>query len=171
MKVIGLSDKALVLIKAYLEDRKQSVVVNGTGSSWKNINAGVPQGSVLGPLLFLIFINDLPEELICNPKLFADDVSLIAIMHDNEESTKTIENDLQKLSEWSVKWKMQFIPDPTKQVNEIIFSWKRLKPHHPSLIFNGNLVSKSEIYTHLGLSLYPNLCFQKQYQRKINFGK
>ena len=60
------------------------VVLNGVTSSWKPIKSGVPQGSVLGPLLFLIFINDLPDNLICHPKLFADDVSLNAVMYDND---------------------------------------------------------------------------------------
>ena len=60
----------------FLNDRKQTVVLNGQHSKWANIEAGVPQGSILGPLLFLIYINDLPDNLISNSKLFADDASL-----------------------------------------------------------------------------------------------
>ena len=67
----------LQLLENYHVNRKQRVVINGVTSSWKGIKSGVPQGSVLGPLIFLIFINELPHNLNCNPKLFADDVSLL----------------------------------------------------------------------------------------------
>ena len=62
-----------------LNDRKQRVVLNGQHSKWENIEAGVPQGSILGPLLFWIYINDLPDNLISNSKLFANDASLFFI--------------------------------------------------------------------------------------------
>ena len=66
----------------FFKDRKQRVVVNGQNSSWANVEAGVPQGSILGPLLFLIYINDLPDNLSTNVKLFADDSSLFSVVHD-----------------------------------------------------------------------------------------
>ena len=74
LKSYGINSQLINLLKDYLSNRKQRVLLNGKTSAWKNINSGVPQGSVLGPLLFLIFINDLPDNLISNPKLFADDV-------------------------------------------------------------------------------------------------
>ena len=70
------------LLNNYLLRRKQRVILNSVTSSWKPIMPGVPQGSILGPLLCLVFINYLPDNLVCNPKLFADDVSFIAVMHD-----------------------------------------------------------------------------------------
>ena len=70
----GISGKLLRLIKDFLSNRKQRVVLNGQCSSQMDVQAGVPQGSLLGPLLFLIFINDLPDNLVSNPKLFADNI-------------------------------------------------------------------------------------------------
>ena len=64
-----------------LKSRKQRVVLNGQYSSESDVRAGVPQGSILGPLLFLIYINDLPDGVQCNPKLFADDTSLFPRVH------------------------------------------------------------------------------------------
>ena len=72
----GISGNLLNLLEDFLKERKQRVVLDGQVSAWKNINAGVPQGSILGPLLFLIYINDLTEGLTTNVKLFAYDTSL-----------------------------------------------------------------------------------------------
>ena len=118
----GIQSKLLVLLENYLFNRKQKVVLNGVTSTWKPIKSGVPQGSVLGPLLFLFFINDLPDNLICNPKFFADDVSLNAVMYDNDICIKHLKDDLNRLHEWSVKWKMLFNPEPSKPAEEVIFT-------------------------------------------------
>ena len=88
----------LRLIKDLLSNRKQHVVLNGQCSSWMDVQAGVPQGSLLGPLLFLIFINDLPDNLVSNPKLFADDISLFSTVTDPNVTANQINNDLRNLS-------------------------------------------------------------------------
>ena len=64
-----------IILIDFLKERKQRVVLNGQHSNWSNISAGVLQGSILGPLLFLIYINDLSDNLSSNPKLFADDTA------------------------------------------------------------------------------------------------
>ena len=74
----GIKGNLLRLIKNYLLNRKQRVVLNGQESGWEELHSGVPQGSVLGPLLFLIYINDLTDNISSNIKLFADDSSLFA---------------------------------------------------------------------------------------------
>ena len=75
---IGISGNLLNLLKSVLSNRFQRVVLNGQCSSWSSVVAGVPQGSILGPLLFLIYINDLPENLQSTVKLFANDISLFS---------------------------------------------------------------------------------------------
>ena len=69
-------------MRDFLNERKERVVLNEQFSTWKNVNAGVLQGSILGPLLLLIYINDLTEGLPTNAKLFADDTSLFSVKHD-----------------------------------------------------------------------------------------
>ena len=81
----------------FLRNRKQRVVLNGQTSNWENINAGVPQGSNLGLLLFLIYINDLAENLSSNPKLFADDTSLFSVVRDLNTSAIEINDGLKKI--------------------------------------------------------------------------
>ena len=106
----------------FLSDRKQRVVLNGQKPTWENVNAGVPQGSILGPLLFLIYINDLFGNLSPKAKLFADGTSLFNMAHDINTSANELNNDLKKVSNWAFQWKMSFNPDPSKQAQEVIFS-------------------------------------------------
>ena len=75
----GVTGNLLNTLANFLKDRKQRVVLNGQNSAWVNVEAGASQGSVLGPLFFLIYINDLSENLVLNPKLFADDASLFSV--------------------------------------------------------------------------------------------
>ena len=76
----GISGNLLNLLRDFLNERKQRVVLNGQFSTWKSVNAGVPQGSIFGPLLFLIYINDLTDGLSFNTKLLADDTSLFSVI-------------------------------------------------------------------------------------------
>ena len=118
----GISGNLLDILSDFLSDRKQRVVLNGQKSTWENVNAGVPQGSILGPLLFLIYINDLSGDLSSKTKLFADDTSLFNVAHDINISANELNNDLKKFSNWAFQWKMSFNPDPSKQAQEVIFS-------------------------------------------------
>ena len=72
------------------KERKQRVVLNDKYLRWTNVEAGVPQGSIYGPLLFLIYINDLPEKLVSNPKLFANDTSLFSVIRNKHLSTQNL---------------------------------------------------------------------------------
>ena len=93
----GISGNLLNLLRNFLHDRKQPVVLNGQFSTWKSVNAGVPQGSILGPL-FLIYINDLTESLSSNAKLFADDTSSFSVIYDIQTSANNLNKDLERIS-------------------------------------------------------------------------
>ena len=82
----GIKGNVLVWIKEFLSERRQRVVVKGAHSEWRNITSGIPQGSVLGPILFLFFIYDLPKVIKCLIKLFADDAKLYQIIKTNQDS-------------------------------------------------------------------------------------
>ena len=124
LKQNGISGDLLNILTDFLSNRKQRVVLNGQVSTWTSVNAGVPQGYILCPLLFLIYINDLSDNLSSNVKLFADDTSLFSVIHDTNISAGELNEDLKKISEWAFQWKMIFNPDATKQAQEVIFSRK-----------------------------------------------
>ena len=107
LKQNDISVNILNTIIDFLSFRKQRVVLNRQVSQWTNIEAGVPQGSILGPLLFLIYINDLST----NAKLFADDTSIFSVVRDINTSAAHFNNDLRKISNWAFQWKMSFNPD------------------------------------------------------------
>ena len=105
LKQNGISGNLLNIFEDFLRNMKQRVVLNGQTPNWKNIHAVVPQGSVLGPLLFLIYINDLVENLSSIPKLFADDTSLFSVVHDLNTSVNEINDNLKKIEAWANQWK------------------------------------------------------------------
>ena len=123
----GISGNLLKLLHDFLSERRQRVVLNGQASTWTNITAGVPQGSILGPLLFLMYKNDLSEWLSTNAKLFADDTSLFSVIHESQISANVLNKDLEMIHNWAFQWKMNFNPDRTKQAQEVIFSRKTKK--------------------------------------------
>ena len=90
--------------------------------AWELVKSGVPQGSVLGPLLFLININDLPDKLKSNCKIFAYDTSLFYKVFDKHVSRGTLNKDLGVINNWAFQWKMQFNPNRNKQGQELYFS-------------------------------------------------
>ena len=107
-----------------LNEKKQRVVLNGQFSTWKNVNAGVTQSSIPGPL-FLIYINDLTEGLLSNARLFANDTSLFSVIHDIQTSTNNLNKDLERISNWATQWKMN--SDNIKEAQEVILSCKLKK--------------------------------------------
>ena len=105
---VGIEDKFYALMDSYLQDRKQIVVVNGCKSDILDVKAGVPQGSRLGPLLFLIYMNDIIDDIESDILIFADDTSLFATGSDPAETVEILNRDLEKISIWATKWKVTF---------------------------------------------------------------
>ena len=136
------------------------VILNGQCSSWTKVEAGVPQGSILGPLLFLIYINDLSVNVTSNPKLFADNTSLSFVVN-IDASNIDLYHDLKKIDEWAFQWKMNFNPDPTKQAKELIFSRKVQMTNHPPLFFNENVFPQTSLQKYLGMFLDSKLNFSE----------
>jgi hypothetical protein len=106
----GIKGFILDWIKSWLSSRRQKVCVGQVDSEWKFVTSGVPQGSLLGPVLFLIYINDLDNNLISKLAKFADDTKLCKSMNSLDDM-HSLQTDLDKLHEWSVKWQMTFNVD------------------------------------------------------------
>ena len=139
---------------------------NGSFSEHSSIESGVPQGSVLGPLLFLIYINDLERNIKSNITFFADDTMLYSIVRDPELSANELNHDIDIIHKWAHR-KLEFNPDPTKQANEVLFSCKKSNPNHPHIVLNGTAVAKTIEQKHLGFILDSKLSFEKHLNEKI----
>ena len=152
----------------YLQSREQRVVLNGQTSGWRKINSGVPQGYILGPLLFLISIKDLLDGIISMCKIFADDRCFFSKDLDINKSVTELNTYLEKISQWAYQWKMQFNPDPNKQASEVIFSRKLVSNNlsHLPVKFNNN-ISRCSHQKHLRVVLDSNLNFNIHIDQKI----
>ena len=118
LAAIGCSKSLLRWFTSYLSGRRQRVVINGMISDWASIFAGVPQGSILGPLLFLIFINDIVNNIQSNIRLFADDTSLYIIVENPNTAALTLNSDLGTIHHWADNWLVDF--NPTKPTSLLI---------------------------------------------------
>ena len=107
----------LHLIKCFLKNRKQRVVLNGQTSFCTNVLAVISQGSILSPLFFLIYIIDLLNDLSSTSELFADNTFLVE--HKENILANELDNDLRKISNWTYQWKISFNPDPLKQAHRL----------------------------------------------------
>ena len=107
LKAYGIKYELLSLLDIFYQNREERLVLNGQTSEWRKINSGVPQGSVLGPLIFLIYINDLPDGLTSICKVFADDTSLFPRAFNIYESANDLNTDLEKISRWAYQCKLQ----------------------------------------------------------------
>jgi len=148
----GIGGNLLTWISSYLNKRSQRVVLHSTESSLRPMNAGVPQGSVLGPLLFLIYVNDIADKLLSLTRLYADDSSLYYSASSVADIEGIINHDLNLLSHWAKQWLVKFNPNKT----ECLFFSLRKENQIPNLYFENTLVSMVEDHKHLGVTLSSN---------------
>ena len=127
------------------------------------------QGSVLGPLFFFIYINGLPLGLTTNVELFADGTSLFSVVNNASVSASRLKNDLVKMREWAINWKLSFNPDPTKNAKEVIFSKKKKKFLVLMLTYfsTSSLIEQDTTQKHLRLRLNHKLTSQYHVNKKI----
>ena len=163
MSKYGIDGKILNWVKDFLKNRTQKVVIRGTSSTTREVTSGVPQGSVLGPILFLIFINNLPLEIISPLSLFADDSKLFSRIVKTKSKSKVVEadndqklqKDLNKVVEWAKKWKMEFNVQKCKIMH--------LGHDNPRKVYSmdGKVLSTTEEEKDLGVLIDNKLDFGK----------
>jgi len=132
LKTFGIQGKLLTWITSYLTNREQRVTLDGSTSEWLPVTSGVPQGSILGPLLFLIYINDLPnclsQDTLC--AIFADDTKVFRSIN-NDQDVKELQQDINKIAEWGSKWGLTFNIQKCKTLS--IAGFMDVIPNHYSI--------------------------------------
>ena len=158
---LGIRNSLLNWIRSYLIGRKQRVVVEGMSFNPSNVLSGVPQGTVLGPLFFLVYINDISKGLSKGTKLrlFADD-SLLYRTIKNPSDSVTLQKDLNTLQLWETKWKMEFHPGKCQYLRIT----NKLKPIISEYKVHGTPISKTDSAKYLGVIIDSNLSWSYHYQ-------
>ena len=144
----GIRSQTNAWIADFLRNRRQAVVVNGVSSSFIGVRSGVPQGSVLGPCLFLMYINDLPENLTSKTRLFADDTAVYKVTAAPQDHTQ-LQQDLNKLAEWEKSWDMVFHPG---KCNSLTVSKSRNQKEYDYTL-HGHTLEKVDSIKYLGVMI------------------
>ena len=165
LRAAGVTGNVLQWFKNYLSGRKQRVVLPGISSAWNFIKAGVPQGSILGPLLFLVYKNDIVTDIGSNIRLFADDTSRYIVVDNPLVAAETLNADLEKISRWAATWLVTF--NPNKSV-ALLLSRKVSHPLHPPLFMENTPINEVEAHKHLALFLF-NDCSWHQHINYIKY--
>ena len=155
LKSYGISGSVLRWIQAFLSDRTQQVLVEGERSRWSAVTSGVPQGSVLGPLLFLLYINDMPDFVQTSVKLFADDSKLYGPV-DSPCSRQRLQEDIQHLEEWSAAWQLPFNVKKCE-----VLHIGSTNPGYEYTMFGSSLAASKEVRD-LGITIDGSLRFHSQ---------
>ena len=149
---MGITGKINAWIKSFLADRRQAVVVEGNRSDYCAVKSGVPQGSVLGPSLFLLYINDLPEPLSASTRLFADDTAVYKVRNSSDDSSD-LQNDLRLLEDWERTWEMSFHPAKCTTLPVT----RKTKPFSSEYQLHGHTLETAKSVKYLGVTLQDNL--------------
>lgn len=152
---LGIDRQLIKWISAFLTNRKQRVLINGTASTWEPVLSGVPQGTVLGPLLFLIYINDITSNIQSDIRLFADDCVLYRQIN-NSTDREILQKDINTLFSWSQTWKMQF---NANKCFVLPITRKRRNPNNSHYIYKlgETPLQYTNSYQYLGITITTNL--------------
>lgn len=159
LKAMGLTQSSLMWFSSYLSDRHQLVELSGTRSSTKNITCGVPQGSILGPLLFLIYVNDMSAVVKNKLLLYADDSAILVSARNKSDIENKLSNDLNNVSHWLVNNKLSLHLGKTES---ILFGSKPRIRSQPSLDItcNGSSIESKTSVKYLGVTIDQCLSFE-----------
>ena len=164
LECYGIGGDMLRWVEAFLSDRKQLVKVNAAKSTTNLVVSGIPQGSVLGPLLFVIYINDLPEKVISDLFLFADDTKLLKII-DSIEDSLVVQDDINELEHWSQDWLLKFHPDKCHVLT--IGKFANIKHAHRYQL-GGNELEHVFEEKDLGILIDSELTFEGHISKQVN---
>ena len=156
LQQIGIAGTLLKWFKSYLGNRRQCVVLDGVSSTWLSVGSGVPQGSVLGPLLFIIYINDLLQTFSCGVQCYADDTMLFQIGDNIRKVDENLSKNLEKAEKWGKTWLVEFNESKTESMT---FGMK--KTPNP-FYFCGSRINEVQSHKHLGLILTSTLQWNEQ---------
>ena len=157
----GIEGRILTWIEAFLTDRRQRVVVNDSRSSWADVTSGIPQGSVLGPMLFIIYINDMPTSVLSSIYLFADDAKVYRNISSNDDPP-TLQHDLQQLEKWSERWQLRFNSNKCK-----VMHLGRQNPRQ-NYTMGGTTLATTTSEKDLGVYVDTELTFEKHIETVVN---
>ena len=147
-------------VSDFLTGRTQNVVIEGVTSESAPVVSGVPQGSVLGPILFLIFINDLPDNLTSQTRLFADDCIVYRRVRSHEDCL-SLQQDLYRLAEWELKWGMEFHP---QKCSVLSVTRSRSPIKHPYKL-KGHILEVQDCTKYLGVDLQSSMSWKNHIDR------
>ncbi|MCG8078976.1 MAG: hypothetical protein JAY75_22405, partial [Candidatus Thiodiazotropha taylori] len=153
----GIRNGLLKWIASFLSNRIQEVLVEGHTSEPAPVTSGVPQGSILGPLLFLLYINDMPGRVASTNRLFADG-SLLYRKNRTAQDTDILQKDLTKLEQWEKDWQMQFNPSKC----ETIHITRKRNPIRRTYVLHGHHLTDATSGKYLGVTLHEKLLWNRQ---------
>ena len=166
LKMYGIGNIYIDWIRSFLTNRKQRVVVNGELSDWKPVTSGIPQGSVLGPILFVLYINDLPDVMQCSSQtyLYADDTKIFKEINSTGDC-ENLQSDIYLMNNWADTWMLKFHPDKCKTIrignSELDHHQYSLKPGIPPM-------ESSSAEKDVGVIIDDKLTFDKHITEKVN---
>ena len=160
LKSYGIQGPLLDWIRVFLTGRRQRVVINGSYSSWTEVVSGIPQGSVLGPTLFVCFINDLPTVVTSTIQIFADDTKIYRALQDQDDQKK-LQKDLDALKSWSTKWQLHFNDSKCK-----VLHLGNQNPRH-TYHMGGTILQPTKLEKDLGVYVDEELKFHQHVRLSV----